>query len=621
MATKTMAKKSATVSQSKNNGVFEEIARLVEAAKAGKLNTRANVDQFDGPNRMMLEGVNGMLDAVIGPLNVAAEYVDRISKGDIPAKITDNYNGDFNELKNNLNACIGAVNELVADAGVLAKAAVEGKLATRADASKHQGDFRKIVQGVDDCLDAVIGPLNVAARYVDDISKGNIPAKITDTYNGDFNTIKGNLNQCIDVMNGLLAETGTLIQAIQDGKLQTRGNASAFPGGWGKLVGGVNNLTEAFIRPINETARIMTAMANKDITTRVTDEYKGEFGDLKGNLNKASIALDEALSQVSTAVEQVASASGQISSASQSLAQGTSEQAAAIEETTSSVEEMASMTKQNAANANEAKNLTAGVKNSTEKGVQAMGRMSQAIDDIKKSSDKTAKIIKTIDEIAFQTNLLALNAAVEAARAGEAGKGFAVVAEEVRNLAQRSAEAAKNTADMIEESVKNANNGVVISKEVGESLEEIGQAVRKVNDLVGEITAASNEQAQGIDQISTAIAQMDAVTQQNAANAEESASAAEELNAQAAELGAMTAKFSLTQTASGGGAHVAKKHDLHFTHDAGKPATATKAAGAKKVSSHSQKIQAKPATWHGEGKAKAGVEVIPMEGQEELAKF
>ena len=158
-----------------------EAKRLSEAAVEGKLQTRGNPDLVSLEFRPIVEGVNATLDAVIGPLNVAAEYVDRISKGDIPAKITDNYNGDFNEIKNNLNQCIDAVNRLVADAGVLAKAAVEGKLQTRADASKHEGDFQKIVKGVNDTLDAVIGPLNVAAKYVDNISKGAIPAKITDT--------------------------------------------------------------------------------------------------------------------------------------------------------------------------------------------------------------------------------------------------------------------------------------------------------------------------------------------------------------------------------------------------------------------------------------------------------
>ncbi len=244
-------------------------------------------------------------------------------------------------------------------------------------------------------------------------------------------------------------------------------------------------------------------------------------------------ALQRIITGLAAGAQQTASAAGQVSSSSQSLAEGASEQAAAIEETTSSVEEMSSMIKQNADNAQEARNLAAAARGSADTGGEAMGRMSSAIGDIKKSSDETAKIIKTIDEIAFQTNLLALNAAVEAARAGEAGKGFAVVAEEVRNLAQRSAEAAKNTSSMIEDAGKNADNGVAISKEVAVALGEIAERSRKVNDLIAEIAAASSEQSQGIDQINSAVGQMDQVTQSNAANAEESAAASEELSAQA----------------------------------------------------------------------------------------
>jgi len=233
---------------------------------------------------------------------------------------------------------------------------------------------------------------------------------------------------------------------------------------------------------------------------------------------------------------QVASASGQVAGSSQSLAQGASEQAAALEESTSALEEMASMTRKNAETAQHARTLSSETQAAAAKGNEAMGKMSAAIDDIQKSAGETAKIIKVIDEIAFQTNLLALNAAVEAARAGEAGKGFAVVAEEVRNLAMRSAEAAKNTSSLIDGSVQNARNGVAIVGEVGNTLREITGAAEKVNNLVGEIAAASHEQSQGIGQVNQAVSQMDKVTQQAAANAEESAAAAEELSGQAEQL-------------------------------------------------------------------------------------
>ncbi len=250
-------------------------------------------------------------------------------------------------------------------------------------------------------------------------------------------------------------------------------------------------------------------------------------------IKKALTRIAAALGEGAT---QVAAAAGQVSSSSQSLAEGSAEQAASIEETSSSLEEMASMTRNNAQNADEANSLSGTGLATAKKGGEAMQRMTGAIDEIKKSSDDTAKIVKTIDEIAFQTNLLALNAAVEAARAGEAGKGFAVVAEEVRNLAQRSAEAAKDTANLIQQSVTKADSGVQISREVAEALQEIAEGSGRVNELIGQITHSGREQADGIDQINTAVSQMDQVVQSNAASSEETAAAAEEMSAQAEEL-------------------------------------------------------------------------------------
>lgn len=247
-------------------------------------------------------------------------------------------------------------------------------------------------------------------------------------------------------------------------------------------------------------------------------------------------SLKKIIGDLSLGSEQVGSASEQVAAASQSLAEGASEQASAIEETSSSLEEMSSMTKQNAENAGQANSFSQEANGAADKGMRAMQGMSGAMNEIKASSDETAKIIKVIDEIAFQTNLLALNAAVEAARAGDAGKGFAVVAEEVRNLAQRSAEAAKDTNTLIEKSQKSAEDGVSATEQLLEILKNIADSSKKVNDLLAEVSAASKEQAQGIDQVNQAVSQMDQVTQQNASNAEESSSASEELAAQATSL-------------------------------------------------------------------------------------
>jgi methyl-accepting chemotaxis protein len=231
--------------------------------------------------------------------------------------------------------------------------------------------------------------------------------------------------------------------------------------------------------------------------------------------------------------DRVAGASRQVSAASQTLAEGASEQAAAIEETSSSMEEMSSMTRQNADNARQANTLMSETSRVVDEANHAMGELNRSMKDISKASEETAKIIKTIDEIAFQTNLLALNAAVEAARAGEAGAGFAVVADEVRNLAMRAAEAAKNTAVLIEESVKKIKNGTGIVDRTNQAFGKVNSEAKKIEHLVGEIAAASQEQAQGIEQTNKAISEMNKIVQSNAASAEESASASEEMYGQA----------------------------------------------------------------------------------------
>ncbi len=522
---------------------------LSKAAVEGKLATRADASRHEGDFRKIVQGVNVCLDAVIGPLNVAAKYVDDISKGVIPSTITDTYNGDFNTIKNNLNVVVKMMSDLLEETDIIIKAAADGELDKRANADLFAGGWKQLVSGVNDTITNIVNPLMVTADYVEKVSNGVIPPEITDVYKGQYNLIKNNLNAVVKMMSSLLRETNILVQAAIGGQLGTRANAGLFVGGWNELVAGVNKTLDSVLEPINEAAAILEKVAGRDLTARVKGDYKGDHAKIKQALNSAVDNLDQALTQAAESAEQVAGASTQISEGSQSLAQGANEQASSLEEVSSSLEEMSSMTKQNAENANQAKTLAAEANGNAAQGAEAMGNMSIAINKIKESSDQTAKIVKTIDEIAMQTNLLALNAAVEAARAGEAGRGFAVVAEEVRNLAQRSAQAAKNTADMISESVKNAEDGVKISGEVSKSFESIAVSSKKVNDLINEIAAASSEQSTGIDQLNTAVAQMDKVTQQNAANSEESAGASEEMSSQAEELQSMIAQFSLTASA------------------------------------------------------------------------
>jgi methyl-accepting chemotaxis protein len=351
-------------------------------------------------------------------------------------------------------------------------------------------------------------------------------------------------------LRDVIAESQTLIAAARGGQLDARADEAKYAGGYRTLVAGLNQTLESVGVPIHEVGTVLQRLAERDLTARMTASYGGDYAAMKEAMNAAVGNLDATLTQVAAAADQVSSAGGQITSGSQSLAQASSEQASSIEEVSASLQEMAAMTKQNSENARAATDYVRDTRTSTAEGVARMQELSQAISRIKSSSDQTAKIVKTIDEIAFQTNLLALNAAVEAARAGDAGKGFAVVADEVRNLAMRSAEAAKTTAALIEEAVQNANGGVAMNADALKTLAQINKQVEKVASVVAEIAAASDQQSQGVDQINRAVLEMNGVTQQVASSAEESASAAEELASQSSVLSDMVNQFQLTPSAT-----------------------------------------------------------------------
>lgn len=327
-----------------------------------------------------------------------------------------------------------------------------------------------------------------------------------------------------------------LIIGASGGDLTHRIDTSKYQGFMQGLGNGINQLVDAVVLPIREGTRVMSAVADGDLTQTMQGDFEGEFSVLRDSINTTLANLLNIVNQIREASGSISSASSEIAQGNSDLSQRTEEQASSLEETASSMEQLTSTVKQNADNARQANQLASGAKEEAETGGDVVGKAVAAMAEINTSSKKIADIIGVIDEIAFQTNLLALNAAVEAARAGEQGRGFAVVAAEVRNLAQRSAGAAKEIKTLINDSVEKVEQGSRLVDESGKTLNEIVTAVKKVSDIIAEIATASQEQSSGIEQVNRAITQMDEVTQQNAALVEQAAAAAESLDDQAHNL-------------------------------------------------------------------------------------
>ncbi len=382
---------------------------------------------------------------------------------------------------------------------------------------------------------------------------GNVHLALTATpIRDEAGTRLGTVVQWVDETAQVLVEreVEALVGAAGAGDFSRRMDVAASSGFFRTLGEGMNRLVETTESSLSEVIRVLKALTAGDLTERVSGEFEGAFRELQQNTNEAIEQLEALIGEVHQAVDAIGSASREIAAGNTNLSQRTEEQAASLEETASSMEEMTSTVRQNADNARQANQLAQGAREVANSGGTKVREVVRSMSEITESAQKIENIISVIDGIAFQTNILALNAAVEAARAGEQGRGFAVVAGEVRTLAQRSAQAAKEIKDLIGESVKSVEAGNTLVDEAGQTMEEIVNSIKRVTDIMSEISAASEEQSQGIEQVNTTVTQLDEMTQQNAALVEEASAAAGAMEQQAGRLAQSVSVFQLRGTAS-----------------------------------------------------------------------
>ena len=548
------------------------VQSLIDAGLAGDLKTRAHLETVDFEFRPIVDGMNRLLDAVTHPLKMAASYVQRISTGDIPEKIMDSYSGEFNEIKDNLNRCIDALNGLISEMKRVSDEHSQGNTNVRVPAERFQGAYRVMALGINDMVGRHIVIKEKAMTCVSEFGRGNFEAPL-EQFPGRESFINTTIEQVRSNLKALIADTDMLSQSAIEGRLATRADASKHGGDFRKIVDGINRTLDAVIGPINMAAGCVEKISIGDMPSKITQNYRGDFNEVKNNLNslieatnhvaqmarevaqgeldidvKARSVNDELMQalaemvkklreivvSVRTSANCVASGSRELASSANLMSEGATQQAAAAEEASSSMEQMRSAIQHNTDNALQTEKIA---KKSAEDALVG-GR---AVSETVVAMTEIAGRISIIEEIARQTNLLALNAAIEAARAGEHGKGFAVVASEVRKLAERSQVAAGEIRGLSASSVS-------VAQKAGDMLSKLVPDIRKTAELVQEISSASREQSSGADQINKAIQQLDAVIQQNVAGVEELSSTAQELTSQAEALQKMIEFFKLKAT-------------------------------------------------------------------------
>jgi len=544
-----------------------QTVNMIQRIGKGDLQMRLNLRRKDEIG-ILARTMDKLADDLQNMLN---GNLRKLAEGDLNVEIQ--FFDAQDEIARAEQKIVSVIQNLVTQVNQLTQAAIEGKLATRADADKFQGDYRRVIQGINDTLDAIVGPLNVSAQYVDRISKGDIPAKITDDYQGEFGEIKTNLNNLIDAQNMRNHDLEMLIQAALEGKLDTRADTRKYVGANGTLVEGVNSVLNAIVTPIKETSQILAQIAQGNLTATLNGNFRGDYAMLKNSIETMLDGLKDSAGQTQESAASVTSAAAQILTSSSQMALTTREQASAVNEITSTAQEIKSSAEQVAQRAQDVAEQANRASQAAQHGTESVGAAMNGMDDIRTKveaiaenilalSEKTQQIgdiIDTVSDIAGQSNILALNAAIEASQAGEAGKGFRVVADEVRSLSEQSRQAAAqvkvilgdiqkatNLAVMAtEQGTRGVNTGSQLVAEMAQTINDLGKVVERSAQAAQQIVAGVEQQTIGLDQIVMRMHEINQAARQSAMRAQQSQKAAQNLTDLAARLRATAMRYRL----------------------------------------------------------------------------
>jgi methyl-accepting chemotaxis protein len=488
------------------NELMRQMAQMAQQHDAGEIDVTIDTAVFEGDYKKVAKGINDMVAGHIAVKKKAMACIGEFGRGNFEAPL-EKFPGKKAFINETIEQVRSNLKALIEDANRLVEAAVDGQLSTRADASKHQGDFRKIVEGVNNTLNAIIGPMTVAVEALDRFAQGEAPHEITQDYRGEYRQLKDSVNSVTKIVQARNEEVSRLLSAAMEGNLDTRADSSRFTGGNAKLIGGINQLLETIVNPIRDSAAVLEKLAAGDLTAEIANAYKGEFNKLKQAINTVSIQVRQAMQQIGRSTSALVSSAEELNKVSQQMSSSADETAAqanvvsaASDQVSKNVQTVATGADEMGASIKEIAKNTAEATKVAITAVKTAEATNQTIEKLGQSSAEIGQVIKVITSIAQQTNLLALNATIEAARAGEAGKGFAVVANEVKELAKETAKATEEISQKIE-AIQSDTKGAV------SAIGQISGVIHQINDIQNTIASAVEEQSATTNEISRNLAE------------------------------------------------------------------------------------------------------------------